>query len=387
MAYDDSSFVGDLICYEYDEQNNFMNPQSSFGSLVYYLVGGGFDMINGACEEFMNNFSILSANTKGLDSFWGVSYDMPRPLLPSNYSLIFDDEGITTNNKLDYWYWNTNYGTGSVSDDGTTFNATTTSYLTVNTTLTSPSTSNTYIYDFPLIIEFDIVSFNEPSGITSSYSRVRVYNNNNNKIAYWNIKDYGVGHYKIVCSNGSQKLYFNGVEQSRSFTFTPTTNWNVAFQTYGNIKFKNFKIYDMNAPSTRLMTDEEYRIYLYLRNCRLLTLEDLEINFNKCFGLDNYDVKFFYEQAYLQTVDHLNYESIETTSSNIAKNSEDDGLNFIINHDSDEETLKLQGGLSSYEQKYLVVSIPANNWDKNFLEYMEQYVSVKGNVKIREYQL
>ena len=154
----------------------------------------------------------------------------------------FVDYGVTNNSNLSYWYWNTNYGTGSVSDDGTTFNATTTSYLTVSATLTSPSTSSIYIYDFPLIIEFDIVSFNDPVGITSNYSRVRVYNNANSKNASWNIKDYGVGHYKFVCTEGSQKLYYNGVEQSRSFTFTPTTAWNVAFQTYGNIKFRNFRI-------------------------------------------------------------------------------------------------------------------------------------------------
>ena len=75
------------------------------------------------------------------------------------------------------------------------------------------------------------------------YARIRVYNSANNKIGYWSFRDYGVGHYKIVCTEGSQKLYYNGVEQSRSFTFTPTTAWNVAFQTKGNIKYKNFKIY------------------------------------------------------------------------------------------------------------------------------------------------
>ena len=155
---------------------------------------------------------------------------------------VFRDGGVTGDSNLSYWYWNTNYGTGSVSNDGTTFNATTTSYLTTSATLTSPSTSSIYVYDFPLIVEFDIVSFNDPVGITSNYSRVRVYNNANNKNAYWNFKDYGVGHYKIVCTEGSQKLYYNGVEQSRSFTFTPTTAWNVAFQTYGNIKYKNFVI-------------------------------------------------------------------------------------------------------------------------------------------------
>ena len=165
------------------------------------------------------------------------------PVYEMEDTILFWDKAVTNNSKLDYWYWNTNYGTGSVSDDGTTFNPTTTSILTVSATLTSPATSSIYVYDFPLTVEFDIVSYENPTGVTD-YPRVRVYNSANNKIAYWSINDYGVGHYKIVCTEGSQKLYYNGVEQSRSFTFTPTTAWSVSFQTKGNIKYKNFKIYE-----------------------------------------------------------------------------------------------------------------------------------------------
>ena len=197
-------------------------------------------------------FSLNSGitNLDGVYTVYNVSVSQDTTFT-ATYSSVSDsivveyctmaDYGVTNNSKLDYWYWNTNYGTGSVSDDGTTFNATTTSYLTVSATLTSPATSSNYIYDFPLIIEFDIVSYEDITGETAN-SRVRVYNNDNNKIAYWDIKDFGVGHYKIVCTEGSQKLYYNGVEQSRKFTFTPTTAWNVAFQTKVNIKFKNFRI-------------------------------------------------------------------------------------------------------------------------------------------------
>ena len=183
----------------------------------------------------------MSSITTGTDTVHGQT----MTVYELEDTILFWDKAVTNNSKLDYWYWNTNYGTGSVSDDGTTFTATTTSgFLTVSATLTSPATSSIYIYDFPLIIEFDIVSYEDPTGVTD-YSRVRVYNSANSKNAYWNIKDYGVGHYKIVCTDGSQKLYYNGVEQSRSFTFTPTTAWNVAFQTKGNIKYKNFRLHTL----------------------------------------------------------------------------------------------------------------------------------------------
>lgn len=157
----------------------------------------------------------------------------------------FVDYGVTNKSNLSYWYWNTNFGTGTVDENGTTFTATNTSnYITGSATLTSPATSSTYIWNFPMTIEFDIVSYEDPTGVTD-YTRVRCYNNANSKNAFWNIKEYGVGHYKIVCTEGSQKLYYNGVEQSRSFTFTPTTAWSVAFQTKGNVKFRNFRIKEL----------------------------------------------------------------------------------------------------------------------------------------------
>ena len=154
------------------------------------------------------------------------------------------DYGITSNSKLRYWYWNTNYGVGSVNNNGTTFTGISTNYYLTSSALTTEiyPNLNIYIYDFPFTIEFDIVSFNDPVDVVD-YSRLRVYNNANNKNAFWNFKDFGVGHYKVVCTEGSQKLYYNDVEQSRKFTFTPTTAWNVAFQTRGNVKFHNFVIY------------------------------------------------------------------------------------------------------------------------------------------------
>ena len=305
------------------------------------------------------------------------------------YPILFSDGGVTGDSNLSYWYWNTNFGTGSVSNNGTTLTTTNTSiYLTYSATLTSPATSSFYVFNFPMTVEFDIVGYNDPNS-TGTMSRVRIYNNDNNNIAYWDIKNYGVGHYKIVCEEGSQKLYFNGVEQSRSFTFTPTTAWAVSFQTYGHIKYKNFVIYNSENPiySTRLLSDEEYRVYLYLRNCRLITKEDLLINFNKCFGFDDYPIVFSDENFYLEATDHLNYEPTDTVSSNLHKNSEDTTLHFVTDYSNDETTETIESGLTTEEELVTVINIPYNNWDNEFLEMLEQYISIKGNIKIKEYTL
>ena len=226
LSYDDTSFYGDLICDEYDEQNNFMNPPSSFGSLVYYLLGHGFDMMSDMCTQFMNDFSILDANANGLDKFWGVSYNIPRPKLH-----------IGTENE-------------------------------------------------------------------------------------------------------------------------------------------------------RYLTDDEYRIYLYLRNCRLMTREDIEINMNKCFSLDDYTVYFSEETVYLNATDHLTYSATETISSNLAKNDTDTTKDYLINQNSESDYVNLlEGNLSTSTEKVQFVNIPFQNWDSTFLAFMEQFISVKGNLRLKEYTL
>ena len=222
MSYDDTSYYGDLIVDEYDDKCNFIGTHTPMGYLAYHLLGDGFDLMSELCSKFMNDFSILTADTRGLDKFWGVSYNLPRPTLPN---------------------------------------------------------------------------------------------------------------------------------------------------------------------SERLLTDEEYKIYLYLRNCRLLTREDLLINFGKCFSFDDYEIFFSEETLYLNASDHLNYESIETIGSNLHKNDEDSSRHFVTDYSNDEETETIGSGLSTEKELVTVVNIPFNSWSKEFLEFMEQYISVKGNIKIKEYSL
>ena len=226
MAYDDSSFYGDLLCYEYDEQNNFMNPQSSFGFLVYYLLGGGFDMMSDMCNKFLNDLSLLSADSSSLDKFWGVSYGMPRP-----------------------------------------------------------------------------------------------------------------------------KLY-------------------------------------VGTENERYLTDDEYRVYLYLRNCRLMTRQDIEVNMNKCFALDDYDCYFSEESVYLNATDHRVYTPATTPLSNIAKNISDTSKDFIISSSEQyDDVHSIEGNLSESTDRLLVINVPFQNWDSTFLAFMEQYISVKGNLRLKEYKL
>jgi len=221
MSYDNTSFYGDLICNEYDEQNNFINPESPLGFYIYHILGDSFDIMSEQCTKFMNDTSILTADVRSLDKFWGISYNMPRPKLESG----------------------------------------------------------------------------------------------------------------------------------------------------------------------RELTDEEYRIYLYLRNCRLITREDLEICMGNCFNIDDYKLYFTEESVYLRTVDHTKYESNINISSNLQKNQSDSTRNYITDFENDDDVFTLEGLQSENAERFIIVNIPFNNYDSEFLTFMEQFISLKGNVLIREFVL
>ena len=219
MAYDDTSFWGDMIVDEYDEKNNLMNPVSPTGYLFYHLIGGGFDAMSDMCSTFLNDCSVLSCEASSLDKFWGVSYSLPRPTLPE---------------------------------------------------------------------------------------------------------------------------------------------------------------------SGRLLTDDEYRVYLYLSNCRLLTVEDIIINFNKCFSVNDFAISLSKETHYLETVDHTHYAADESISSNITKNNTDTSKHYITNHESDDDTETFESLLSTVQESETIVNIPPNSWSREFLDFLEQYISIKGNLRIKE---
>ena len=47
----------------------------------------------------------------------------------------------------------------------------------------------------------------------------------------------------------------------------------------------------------------------------------------------------------------------------------------------------IEGGLSEMEEVITVINIPFNDWDSEFLSYLEQFISVKGNIMIKEFHL
>ena len=380
MAYDDTSFYGDRIFDEYDDKNNFIGTTTPSGFYVYHILGDGFDIMSEQCSKFLNDCSILSADASSLDSYWGLSYNMPRPLLYEGQKAEYLFEDLT----------------GDLTKYSGADSRVTTS--SANGVITLTWVSGTYLfwanadgstefdYTGDFTVEFDVVSNGQNSSIqiydnsaTIYYSRyMSVFNSNCPPC-----------HFKIVKDGQIFRTYIDGVEKSQGYVESNITQpCRVGFRsnTNSSFQFRNFKIY-RGEDKERPLNDDEYRVYLYLRNCRLLTREDLLINMGKCFGLDDYEIVLSDEAFYLESSDHPNYEAEDTISSNLHKRDDDTTLHFVTDFANDETTELIEGGLSEQGELMTVINIPFNNWDSEFLEFMEQFVSVKGNLKIKEYHL
>ena len=139
----------------------------------------------------------------------------------------------------------------------------------------------------------------------------------------------------------------------------------------------------------RLLTDKEYATYLYLRNSQLLTRLDLLTVFGHCMGDESSEKEYNgitvtkEINAQWHTVDHLNYTSPETQESNIGVNSEDDP-NKIVRQGSSEDVYTIPG-MTNYTGEYVtVVNVPNQGWSPAFLAFLTEFISIKGNVLIRE---
>lgn len=67
MSYDDSSNYGNFICENFDENNNFMNPESDMGWFFYNLIGKSFDYLSDEVNKLALNMSPVRCEKSYLD--------------------------------------------------------------------------------------------------------------------------------------------------------------------------------------------------------------------------------------------------------------------------------------------------------------------------------
>lgn len=151
------------------------------------------------------------------------------------------DYGVSTEHS-DHYYYNSNYGTVTVTDTGTKVQNSSGNFdlyfIPLDQTV---STSNVYKWNAPLTIEFDVVENNASSG--QGEARFSIYSNTTNQSFFDNIDSNETGHWKFVLNtDNTQVCYHDGVRQK---TGTATlTNARLGFRVTNQkyLTYKNFRI-------------------------------------------------------------------------------------------------------------------------------------------------
>lgn len=127
---------------------------------------------------------------------------------------------------------------------------------------------------------------------------------------------------------------------------------------------------------TRVLTDEEYRIYLYLKNHQLLTMKDLLVAFGNAFGSAEVSTALLNT---IHTVDHRKYD-VPQFSNDTLKAYDDEDTDITTDLLVDKEGVNLV--YNRLAQGTTSILIPDDGWDENFLSLLEEFISIKGNILI-----
>lgn len=430
MAYDNSSLTGDEICdYYYDIENNFMNPPSPTGYFMYKVIGGAFDWLNDLITQFRIDYSILDCNVgnveivksfpeepdtthtyyihqyntstdacftkysyvdgewvsetvtgdvlNSLDVFWGRSYNLPRPLLYEGQKAdyLFIDNCTSSNNKSDGYF--VGMGTYTFEDDGMIIDASTFSSGNYQANLRLDGNN---VYTVPFEVSFDLINDGNDN------FRCYFYNTNfqNSAIgsgSLWTNPSGEVTKVRFVVTEDGITRYINNTPTTLNLNQDVAEKVGVRFgysqPTQSSIKLKNYKVYK-GEEKERPLNDEEYRIYLYLKNHQLLTMKDLLVAFTNAFGSAETSTTILNS---IHTVDHKTYDNPQFSNDSLmAYDDEDmdittdklvdkDGVNLINN--------RLAQGTTS-------ILIPDDGWDEEFLSLLESFISIKGNILISQ---
>ena len=127
---------------------------------------------------------------------------------------------------------------------------------------------------------------------------------------------------------------------------------------------------------TRVLSDEEYRIYLYLKNHQLLTMKDLLVAFGNAFGSAETSTTLLNS---IHTVDHKTYDNPPFSNDSL-KAYDDEDTDITTDKLVDKEGVNLV--YNRLAQGTLSIQIPDDGWDENFLSLLEEFISIKGNILI-----
>ena len=127
---------------------------------------------------------------------------------------------------------------------------------------------------------------------------------------------------------------------------------------------------------TRILSDEEYRIYLYLKNHQLLTMKDLLVAFGNAFGSAETSTTLLNS---IHTVDHKRYDNPPFSNDSL-KAYDDEDTDITTDKLEDKEGVNLIN--NRLAQGTTSILIPDDGWDEEYLRFLESFISIKGNILI-----
>lgn len=129
---------------------------------------------------------------------------------------------------------------------------------------------------------------------------------------------------------------------------------------------------------SRLLSDNEYSIYLYLRNHQLLTMKDLLVAFSNAFGEASSRLVTL---ASLHLVNHKYYDNPPFSNDDLgAYDPADTGIVTDALIDADGVDIVID---RKTEGTIVTLNIP-QGYDEHFLSFLEEFISIKGDVVISQ---
>lgn len=189
---------------------------------------------------------------------------------------------------------------------------------------------------------------------------------------------YYVPNYTTSGGNFTKYTYNDGTWSSSTFNGEVLNSLDTFWGRSYNLIRPLLSYVNDGSTYTRVLTDEEYKIYLYLKKHQLLTMKDLLVAFTNCFGGAETSTTVLNS---IHTVNHKAYDN--PAFSNTALAAYDNTDNDIIT-----DKLVDKAGVDVINDKYaqgtLSITIPEDDWDENYLSFLEDFISIKGNILIVE---
>ena len=183
---------------------------------------------------------------------------------------------------------------------------------------------------------------------------------------------------QYTAAGGSFTKYsFNGASwDSETVTGDVLNSLDIFWGRSYNLVRPHLTYTDDGDTYTRVLTDEEYRIYLYLKEHQLLTMKDLLVAFGNAFGSAEASTTVLNS---IHTVDHKKYDNPSFSNDGLAAYDDED-TDIITDNLIDKSGVNVIN--DRLAQGTTSILIPDDGWDEVFLRFLEGFISIKGNILI-----